>query len=211
MVIVGRDTEYSLFTTTRDGETMALVPAGLGYCLHPVSIVVPVVVLSPTLVVVQLIDVAGIVVLCGIEVGLLQHHGVVITREEVIAIGLEGTGQFQRVAHLGGTLGTTLGGQLDHTVTTLATIDGRGGGILQHVDAGDVEQFGKFLVVGTCHIKVGEVYVADVTVDHDQGVGIGERRERGGTTQTHGGSRTEVTRVTDNIQTGDTSLQSLVY
>ena len=93
-----------------------------------------------------------------------------------------GGGELQRVGHVGLTTDTTLGGQLDDTVTTLRTVDGRCSSVLQHVDGGDVlrvdvQQFSELFVVGTSHIEVVEVHLADVTVDHDQRVGVGQGRK----------------------------------
>ena len=188
MVETATDTERSLLTTTRDGDVVVLAETRLGDGVTPVGIVAILSPLGKAARVVQIVDfgnsgsVRSGVVLTGVEVGLLQHHGVVVTTQQVIALGLMGGCELQGVGHVGLATDTTLGGQLDDTVTTLRTIDGRCGSVLQHVDGGDVlrvdvQQFSELLVVGTCHIEVVEVHLTDVTVDHDQRVGVGQGRE----------------------------------
>ena len=119
MVVTGRYAEVGLLTTTGDGQVVILAPSRLLYFVHPVGVVVPVLELSPRLVVVDLIDVRGSRgALCGVVVHFLQHHGVVVTVQQVVTLGLPRGLNTQGVVHTGGTAGTTLRANLNHTVST---------------------------------------------------------------------------------------------
>ena len=216
VVVTSGDTERGFLTTTRYGDVVVLSQTPLCDGVAPVGVVVELLVLRERRLVVDFVDVGRlVVVLLRVEVGLLQHHGVVVAIEHGHSLGLIGAGESQLVRHAWFASHTALGGQLDDTVTTLRAVDGAGGGILQHGDAGDVlrvdvQQFGKFLVVGASHVEVVEVHLADVSVDDDERVGVGECRERAATAQTHGGACSQVARVADDVESGDTSLQCLV-
>ena len=182
MVVTGTDTEEGFLTTTAYGNVVVLAESPLGDGVAPVGIVVVLLVFRERRVVVQFRDIGGGIALLRIEVTLLQQHGVVVTRQQIITLWLVGTCQFQGVLESGFTTGTTLGGEFDDTVTTLRTVDGRSGSILQHADVGDIlrvdiQQLSETLVVGCVHIKRREVYGTHVTVDNDQRVGIGQGRQ----------------------------------
>ena len=89
----------------------------------------------------------------GIEVFLLQHHGVLVTVQQFHTCGLVGTSQSEAVGHACLTTCTALGFNLNHTVGTLGTPDGRSGSILQHCDTLDIlrvhiQQLSKLFIVG---------------------------------------------------------------
>ena len=161
---------------------MVLAQTPLCNGIHPVGIVVVLLVLRECRIVVQLTDVRGSVVLFGVEVRLLQEHRVVVTAQHLIALRLIGACETERIGELRRTARTTLCGDLDDTVSTLRTVDGRSGGILQHGDAGDilrvhVQQLCELLVVGTGQVEVRHIDVPRVAVDNDERVGIGERTD----------------------------------
>ena len=213
-VVTCRDAEVGLLTTTGDGQVVILVPASLQHFLHPVGIVVPVLKLCPRAVVVDLVDVRrGRGALRGIVVHLLEHHGVVVTVQQVVALRLPAGLNAQRVVHAGSTAGTTLGTDLNDTVGTTRTPDGRSGSILQHLDILDVggvhgEQRGVGLLVGILEVEVSIGVVEDVSVDDDQWLcGAVDGSD---TTQTHRRTGTQVTGVGHDVETCDLSLQGLV-
>ena len=119
VVVTGRDAEVGLLATTGKRQVVVLAPAGLLHLLHPVGVVVPVLELSPRAVVVDLVDVGRCRgALGGVVVHLLQHHGVVVTVQQVVTLGLPRGLNTQGVVHTGGTAGTTLRANLNHTVST---------------------------------------------------------------------------------------------
>ena len=133
----------------------------------------------------------------GIEVLLLQHHGVLVTVEQLHAFRLVGSRKTQAVGNLRLASGTALGLDFDDTIRTLRTPDGRCGSILQHGDAldvlgVDVQQLGKLLVVGRGEVEiVGVARLPDVAVDNDERLaGTIDTRH---TAQTHRSTRTQVT------------------
>ena len=151
----------------------------------------------------------------GVEVLLLQHHGVLVTIEQLHAFRLVGSRKTQAVGHLRLASGTALGLDFDNTIGTLRTPDGRCGSILQHGDAldvlrVDVQQLSKLLVIGRGEVEVlgAATRLPDVTVDDDKRLAASVDTRH--TTQTHRSTRTQVTRVGHDVKTGDTSLQGFV-
>ena len=57
----------------------------------------------------------------------------------------------------------------------------------------DVEEFGELLVAGRGNVEIVKVHLADIAVNHDEGVGVGQGGEGGRTTKSHGGTGTKVT------------------
>ena len=214
MVIAGRDAEVGFLTTTCDGEGVILCPAGLLHFLRPFSIVVPVLKLSPRFVVVDLVDVGGG---CGalgrVVVHLLQHHGVVVTIQHVVALGLPAGLYTERVVHLGCASCTTLGLDLNDAVGAAVTPDCCSSSILEHLDFLDVgrvdrEQRCVGLFVGAGEVEGCIRILEDVAVDDDEG--LSATVDGGDTTQTHGSAGTQVTRVGHDVKTCNLSLQGLV-
>ena len=135
VVVTSRDTEVSLLTTTGDGQIVELCPTRLLNFLHPVGIVIPVLKLCPRAVVVDFVDVRGSgSTLRRIVVHLLQHHRVVVTIQQVVALWLPAGLHTQGVVYTRCTTRTTLGGNRDNTVSTTRTPDGRCGSIFQYID-----------------------------------------------------------------------------
>ena len=149
-----------------------------------------------------------------IEVSLFQVHGVVVTIEEFVAFWLPTACETVRILHRGLALGTTLGLDFNHTVSTLRTPNGCCCSVLEDGDrldilGVDIEEFGKLLFVGIGVVEVGVSVVGpNVTVDHDERVGV--TVDGGNTTETHGGTGTEVTRVGNDVETCDTTLEGFV-
>ena len=88
MAVTTGDTEGSLLTTTRDVEVGLMLLTELLDFLHPVGVLVPVVGLCPRLSgdIVDLVDGrGGRSALCGVIELLLEHHGVVVTIQQVVA------------------------------------------------------------------------------------------------------------------------------
>ena len=101
MVVTGTDTEVCFLTTTTDGHIVVLAKTPLGDSVTPVGVVTILTPLGEVVSVVQVVDfrdallVRGVIILTGVEVGLFQHHGVVVTAEQVITLRLVGTREFQ--------------------------------------------------------------------------------------------------------------------
>ena len=84
--IACRYTEHRLLATTTDIEIIIVGLRKLGNSLHPVGIVVPVLIISPVLIIVYLVDVGrGITYLPWVIQLFLQQHGIIITVEKLIA------------------------------------------------------------------------------------------------------------------------------
>ena len=153
--------------------------------------------------------------LTWVVVGLFQHHGVAVTIEHLVAIGLPGAVELVGESHVGGTTVTTAQLDLDDTIGTTGTPLSRGG-ILQNLDAldvlgVDVQQCRELLFVihvlevdGLCILRELE----DVVVHDDQRLSVTINSR--GTAQAHGSTGTEVTRVGHNVETCDLTLQGLV-
>ena len=89
MLVTGRDTELCLLTTTGDIHVVIVHHTKLLHGIHPVGVVVPVLILTPSLVIIQLADIGcGVRLLSGIVELLLHHHRVVIAIQKRVAIGL---------------------------------------------------------------------------------------------------------------------------
>ena len=189
VVVAGRDTEVGLFTTTRDGQVVILAPTSLLHFLHPVGVVVPVFEFCPRAVVVDFVDVCrGGSALRRIVVHLLQHHRVVVTVQQVVALRLPVGLHTQRVVNTGSTTRTTLSGNRDNTVGTTRTPDGSCGGVLQYVDLVDIrgvhrEQRSVSFLVGRGEVEVLVGIIEDVSVDNDQR--LGRSVDGGHTTKAH--------------------------
>ena len=88
VVVAGRDTERGFLSTTRDIEVGLVLLSELLDFLHPVRILVPVVGIGPRIGrhVVDFVDAGGgSRALCGVEELFLEHHGVVVTVQQVVA------------------------------------------------------------------------------------------------------------------------------
>ena len=194
---------------------MTLVPTCLGHSLHPVGIIVPVVVLSPTLVVVQLVDIGcSRRILCRVVEFLLHQHSIFITRQEVVTTWLPCTLERVRVIDSDLTTRTTLGLDADDTIGATRAPDSGSSGILHDVDALDIVHVdGKQGAIGfLCRCReidiLGIWHIHDVAIDNDQRL----RRtiDGGDTTHTHRSTCTQVTRVGNDVKTCDLTLQSLI-
>ena len=129
-------TEGGLLVTAAHSDVVLLAETDLLDGVKPVGVVVEHVALGELGVVgiVDFLDVGSLVNLVRIEVGLFQHHGVLVAVEQLEAGGLTGDNAGERVAHLSGTAATALRGDLNDTVTALATPNGSGGTVLEHLD-----------------------------------------------------------------------------
>ena len=172
----------------------------LVHFLHPVRILVEVIIIGRTaLVVVNLDHVTCGCTLAWVEVRLFQHHGVAVAVKHVQSAWSPRTGETVREVDFCLTCHTTLGVDLNHTVSTAGTPDGRGGSVFQHLDFLDVlwvhrQESGKLLLV----VEVLKVHfrhvvrkVEDVAIDNDQW--LGATVDGAHTTHTHTCSRTQVT------------------
>ena len=174
---------------------MVLTPSGLLHLLQPVGIVVVHLIFREGRVVVQLRNIAGHVAHLRIEVFFFHHHGVLVTVQHLIALGLIGARQTERIADARLTTRTALGLDLDDTIRTLRTPDGSSSSILQYADAldilgVDVQQLCELLFV---HVAVDGLTAClpDITINNNQRLtGTIDGRY---TTQTHGSTTTEVT------------------
>ena len=63
---------------------------------------------------------------------------------------------------------------------------------------------------GRRHVEIAHVDIPRIAVHHDQRIRVGQRTDRGSTTQAHRRTGTQVTRNRHDIQTGDTTLQGFV-
>ena len=199
VVVAARNTEGCLLTTTRNVHVGLMLLTELRNLLHPVGVLVPVVGLGPRLSgdVVNLVDGrGGRCTLRGVIELLLEHHGVVVTVQQVITAGHPGAGELIPQRHTGLAAYTALGGNLDDTVGTLRTPDGGSGSILQDGDAGNIvdadgQQRGEGLLVGTLKVDVRGIIVKYLVVNDNQRLGTAVQRRD--TTQAHGSTGTEVT------------------
>ena len=187
----------------------------LAYGVDPIGVLAVVGIdVGFVLVVVQFRHIGGF--LLGVEVGLLQHHGVAVTVEHLVAIGLPSAIELIGEGDVGLTLVTTAEFDFDDTVGTLGTPLG-GRTVLEDLDALDVfgvdiQQGGELFLV----VEVAEVNVLDgifrkfedVVVDDNQGLRI--TVDGGGTAQTHRGTGTEVTGVLHDVETCNLTLQGLI-
>ena len=120
LVVTGTDAEGCLVTTTRQVDIVAVLLTKLSHGINPVGIVRVVVVdVGHFRVVVQFRD--GGCRLVGVEVSLLEHHGVTVTIQHLVTIGLPGTVELVGEVHLGRTTATTAQLDFDDTVGTLYT------------------------------------------------------------------------------------------
>ena len=214
VVVAGADAEVGLLTAAAQGQVVVLAPAGLLHQVQPVGVVIVHAPLGEAArAVVNLVNVARSIAHAGVEVLLLQQHGVLVAIEQTVAVGLVGAGQAEAVVHLRLAAHAALGLDLDDAVGTLRSPDGGGGSVLQHRDALNVlrvhvQQLGKLLLVGRGEVEVVGVRLPHVAVDDDEGLaGTVDRRH---TTQAHGGAGAQVTRIGHDVKTGNTTLQGLV-
>ena len=122
MVVTCSNTEVSLLTTTAQSNIVVLAPTRLFHGIYPVSIVVIHLILREftTRLVVDFVDIGtGTSLQVRIEIFLFQHHGVLVTIEEVHAFRLVGAGQTEAIGHSGLTTDTAFGLDLDNTISTL--------------------------------------------------------------------------------------------
>ena len=139
---------------------MLLQYAILGNELWPVRVIVKHVCLREALiVVVQLGDVTIGVREARIEVSLFQHHGVLVTIEQLNGTVLITNGHLTRVTDVNRTALTTLCSNFDNTIGTVLTPDGSCGSIFQYSDVQDIfsvhlQQLGKLFISSRCHIEV---------------------------------------------------------
>ena len=196
---------------------MVLSPTSLLDALHPVGVVVVHFFLGELchrLDVTDFGNVTGSVAEQRVEVFLFQQHGVLVAIEQLDALGLVGARETVAVGDLRLAACTALRLNLDDTIGTLRTPDSCSSGIFQYGDAlnvlgVDVQQLGELLVVGSRDVEVRLVALPDVAIDDDEGfAGTIDTRH---TTQAHRRARTQVTAVGHDVQTGDTTLQGLVY
>ena len=96
MVVTQADTEGGLLTTTGHGDVVVLTQTVLCDGVAPVGVVVVLLVFGERRIVVDLTDVlTACIALCGVEVALLKHHGVVVTIEQCVALWLVGSGELE--------------------------------------------------------------------------------------------------------------------
>ena len=214
MLVAGRNAELCLLAATGDVHVVVVHGTELLHGIYPIGIVVPVLVLAPGLVVIQLTDAGGGVrLLGGVVELLLHHHRVVVTVQQRVAIGLPCARELIRKVHARLATGTMLGGNQDNTISTLRAPDGRSSSILQNLDISDVlnvhrQQRRVSLLVGVGKVEVLIGIVENLVIDNDQRVSIAI--DGCHTTQAHRRSCTEVTRVGHDVQTGNLTLQSLI-
>ena len=216
VVVAGRDTEGSLLSTTRDVEVGLVLLTKLLDGVNPIGVLVPVVGLGPRLGrhVVDFVDGrGGRRTLRGVVELFLEHHGVVVTIQQIVAARHPRTRELIAQRHFGFSACTALGGDLNDTVGALRTPDGGSSSILQHGNVGNIvdadgQQRREGLFVGTLKVDVGSIVLEDFIVDHNQRLGATVQRRH--TTQAHRRTGTEVTRVRDDIETGNTTLQGFV-
>ena len=214
MLVAGRNTELCLLAATGDVHVVVVHGTELLHSIYPIGVVVPILVLAPGLVVIQLTDAGGGVrLLGGVVELLLHHHRVVVTVQQRVAIGLPCARELIRKVHARLATGTMLGGNQDNTIGTLRTPDGRSSGILQDLNISDVlnvhrQQRRVSLLVGVGKVEIFIGIVKNLVIDNDQRVSI--TIDGCHTTQAHRRSCTEVTRVGHDVQTGNLTLKGLV-
>ena len=114
-VVTGTDTEGCFLTTTRHCDVVLVLLTELLYSVNPISVVAEVVVdVGQFLVVVQLGE--ADVSLVRIEVSFLQHHGITVTIEHLVTIGLPCAAELVVEDNVGGTTVTTAQLDFDYTV-----------------------------------------------------------------------------------------------
>ena len=107
----------------------------LSHFLHPVGVVVPVLKVSPRLIVVYLTDIGGSGVrLARIIIFLLDEHGVVVTIEQVVALWLPCARELIREVDTRLSTATSLRCDLDNSVCTTRPPYCGSCCILQHVN-----------------------------------------------------------------------------
>ena len=216
LIVVGTDTEGCLITTTGKVKGEPVLLTELLYLLHPIGVmVVMVIYIRFVFHIIQLPQLCGPMV--RIVVGLLKHHGVTITIQHLVASGLPGTFELVGEVDAGGTTVATACLDFDDTIGTVSTPLGSTCCILQDRDALNVirihlKQCGELLLV--VHVReVISVFLIirdfkDMVIEDNQRLCIAV--DGGSTTKTHGGTRTKVTRVWHNIETGNLTLQGLI-
>ena len=152
-----------------------------------------------------------------IVVCLLEHHGVSITSKHLITLGLPCAAELVSKVDAGLTTMTTTCLNLNDTIRAISTPLGSTCSILQDGDTLDIlridlEQCRElFLIIHRCEVvSVLLVFgdLEDVVIEDNQRLRI--TIDGGRTTQTHGRTRTEVTRIWHDVKTGNLTLQSLV-
>ena len=189
VVVTHRYTVARLVATTGYINGIVVSITVLCHSIHPVGVVVELLIFRESRVIVELWNIARILILAGIEISLFHEHGVVITRKHLAATGLFVRRELEKVLHLGRAFDTSLGLNHNHTVGTTRTIDCGRSTILKHRDFLDIlgvdaKEVGKLLGsgVGIVERTVDMALIRDV-VEYDKRGGV--RVDRAGTANTH--------------------------
>ena len=177
--VAERNAVFRLVAAACDVDGIVVGETVLGHFIHPVGIVVKLFVFRESGIVVEFRYVAGVLVLAGIEVGLLHQHGVVVAGKHLAPFRLAVAGELIEVLHPRRALHAALGADHDHTVGTARAVDGSRGPVFQHRDLIDIlgidaEKVGKLLGCGVGIVE-GAVYVALIwnVVEHDEWLRVG--------------------------------------
>ena len=132
----------------------------LCYFLEPVSIVVPILIVSPVRIIVYLLDRSCCSsTLRRIVEFLLKHHSVLVTIKQSISLWKPYTSKFIGEVYTWLTALTAFCCNLDNTVSTLRTPDSCCSSIFQHCDRCDIidvdrEQRREFLFISILKIEI---------------------------------------------------------
>ena len=188
----------------------------LGNFIAPIRILVEVSIIHRTVLIVGNLDnVRSYTALRRIEISFLQHHGVFVAIKHFHTFRLPGTGKTIRKVYTCLTSAATTGFDFNYTVSTAGTPNSSSRSILQNVDTLNILRVHRkqacelLAVVHILKVNVGRIITfKHVSVNDDQRFLI--TVDSCNTTQTHCCTRTEVTGIHHNIQTGNLSLKRLV-
>ena len=191
-----------------------MLHTNLLHCIHPVRIIVVHIVLREGRIIVELPNVRSLIIETRIEIGLFHEHGIVVTIEHTYTIRLIGHIQAIRIGDTRRTTRTALGLNHNHTIGTLRSPNRCSSSIFEYINRLNIvwvntKELGKLLLIGTGKIKVIiTCRFEHVAIHNDERFCIAINGRNA--TQTHCCSTTKVTRVHNNIKTGNTSLQRFV-
>ena len=215
MVIVTRNAERGFFTTTRKVHAIVVSLAKLFHLFDPIGIFVIVIIVSRiTGKIHQLHNARSVIALFGVEVGFFQHHRILITIQHTHTLRLPRARETIAEVDTRLTTLTATCCNFNHTIGTTSTPNGCRSSIFKHFNACDV--FGadlekrckllRIFSIAIIEIRLVKV-LKDITITYNEW--FLRAIDGADTAQTHRGTRTEVTRIGYNVQTGNLSLQSL--
>ena len=198
---------------------MILTKTNLFNFLYPISIIVEHLPFRETTGRTKITDFRNIgssIILLGIKISFLQQHSILISSQKINTIRLISSCQSTRISQTRFSTMSTFCCNFNYTVSTLWTPDSSCGSILQHwnflnIFRVNIQQLCEFFIIGSINIKVRLIHIPYITVHNNQRFCTTYSRNGGSTTKTHTCTRTQVTWVGHNIQTGNTSLQSFIY